>query len=379
MLFLFCNLLNGCGSLVLRYGVLVLMSLNKNGIILKFDIQTLTVIVSMIYNKLTIKKRNGQDKLVTIMKSGVVLSLFLTCSFFNALNAQLANEVNQYMVYQPLVNYAASSSYQTINGAMYYRNQWVGFKGAPVGYGGAISVPLPKKNITLGLSVLRDKIGVRTNDAIDVNLAYKFKINRKSAVSFSLSPQVRFLTGNLDEVVTTDLQDPNFSEVYKSGVIPNFKFGAYYFRSNFYVGGAIPGMLRNEIDIISGATKVSTSFELDKLNWFLHSGYLYNINKKNDVSLSVLLKEGSGASLHMEANAMWLLMEKKFGIGASYRTSKDVVGILNFQFLEQWRLSYAYQYSFGNISNYQSGSHEVMLVFELASKRNYVKLNAPRF
>ncbi len=311
--------------------------------------------------------------------TSLVFMVFLMVFNYSKTQAQLANEVNQYMVYQPMVNYAASSSYQTINGAVYYRNQWVGFNGAPVGYGGSVSVPLPKKNITLGISVLRDKIGVRTNDALDLNVAYKFKINRKSAISFSLSPQARFLTGNLDEVVTTDLQDPNFSNVYKSGVIPNFKFGAYYFRSNFYVGAAIPGMLKNEVDIISGATKVSTTFEMDKLNWFLHSGYLYNINKKNDVSLSVLMKEGAGASLHMEANAMWLLMEKKFGIGASYRTSKDIVGILNFQFLEQWRLSYAYQYSFGTISNYQSGSHEVMLIFELASKRNYVKLNAPRF
>jgi len=112
------------------------------------------------------------------------LQIILITHFFIGLGintySQLKNDVNQYMVYQPLVNYASASSYNELNAAVYYRNQWVGFNGAPINYAAQVSLPVKNINSSFGLRFVRDEIGVRLSDVVSLNYAYNIKLTQKA-------------------------------------------------------------------------------------------------------------------------------------------------------------------------------------------------------
>jgi type IX secretion system PorP/SprF family membrane protein len=289
------------------------------------------------------------------------------------------------MVYQPLINFSSSSSYETINASMYYRNQWTGFEGAPISYGLGVAVPIPKKNSlatsnsTVGITAFRNEIGIHKNDELSLNYAYRLQVNRKSFLSFSLSPTLRFLSDNYSLTVLKENSDPIINQTAVNKIAPNFKFGSYYFRDNFYFGFATSNLLYNNIYSDISSYSVETGFDLKKINYLIHSGYQFKLNNKNDLVTSGLVRVAEGASLHYNINLMWLCLDGKFGFGASYRSSNDIVFIANFRAYEQFKFSYAYQHSLSEIGGYENGSHEIMFVYELKPSKKLIKISTPRF
>lgn len=300
------------------------------------------------------------------------------------MNAQLSAEVNQYMVYQPYINFAASSSYETTNGALFYRNQWTGFEGAPITYGLGVAVPIPKKNSikytnsTIGFSLRREEIGIHKNDELSIDYAYRLQLNRSTFLSFSLSPTLRFINSNYNLTVFNNI-DPNLNKIPINKTAPNFKFGSYLFKDNFYIGFATRNLLFNNIYSNNSSYDIETGFDPKKINYLLHSGYQHSINNSNSIITSGLIKISEGANLHYNINLLWSTLNEKLGIGASYRSTNDLVFIANFQIYNQFRLSYAYQYSLSELNNYENGSHEAMLIYQVKPKKKLIKIRTPRF
>ncbi len=316
----------------------------------------------------------------------ILRQIALTLGLFYALqtNAQLSSEVNQYMVYQPYINFASASSYETVNGALFYRNQWTGFDGAPITYGLGVAIPIPKKNSikytnsTMGISLQREEIGIHRNDALSIDYAYRLQINRSTFLSFSLSPTIRFLNDNFNLTVSNDI-DPLLNQVAVSKTAPNFKFGSYLFKDNFYIGFATTNLLYNNIYNNSSTYGIETGFDPKRINYLLHTGYQHDINKNNSIITSGLIKISEGANIHYNINILWSTLSEKLGIGASYRSTKDLVFIANFKLYNQFKLSYAYQYALSELNNYENGSHELMLVYQVKPKKKLIKIRTPRF
>lgn len=312
--------------------------------------------------------------------------LLLALSVFSFLNtkAQLNDQMNQYMVYQPYINFAAASSYETTSAALFYRNQWTGFVGAPLSYGLAASIPIPKKNSikqsnsTVGFSLKRDEIGIHRNDALSIDYAYKLKLNRSTFLSFSLSPTLRFINDNYNLTIANDI-DPLLNKGTINKTAPNFKFGSYLFKDDFYLGFATTNLLYNNIYSNNSTHSIETGFDPKRINYLLHSGYRFKINKSNNIITSILFKASEGANLHYNINVLWNTLSDQLGIGASYRSTNDLVLIANFQLYNQFKLSYAFQYSLSELNNYENGSHEILFTYQVKPKKKLIKIRTPRF
>lgn len=289
---------------------------------------------------------------------------------------QLDGDVNQYMVHQPFVNFASASSYEDISAALYYRNQWVGFNGAPVNYAAQFSIPVKGINSSFGVRFIKDEIGAKSSEEVSLNYAYRFRLNRKSYLSFSLSPKLGFVRHNRRDLIAAQEKDPLLMvNIQKNGLV-NAEMGGYYFRDKFYFGAVVPNLIENNF---VGASNVDTYFDFKGLEWFVHSGYEWDLRRKDNFNMSGLIKSGRGAALHGEFNVMYQLNNKLFGVGASYRTSKAMVAMLRFSLLKQLSLSYSFQYNFSDLAIYQDGTHEIMLVFERKVTKELVRINVPRF
>ena len=71
------------------------------------------------------------------------------------------------------------------------------------------------------------------------------------------------------------------------------------------------------------------------------------------------------------------LFYDKFVLGTAYRWSAALSGMAGFQISERFFLGYGYDYETTNLSNYNSGSHELFLRYEIANKTK--KIISPRF
>jgi len=71
------------------------------------------------------------------------------------------------------------------------------------------------------------------------------------------------------------------------------------------------------------------------------------------------------------------LINEKFTAGLAYRWDAAVSALLGFQVSDSWFIGYAYDMETTKLANYNSGSHEIFLRYELFKKID--KIISPRF
>ena len=112
------------------------------------------------------------------------------------------------------------------------------------------------------------------------------------------------------------------------------------------------------------------------LHLFFATGVVMDLNQDLALKPSILVKAVSGAPVEFDLNAnLWI--QNKLSIGASYRTGDAMVGMLELQMNPQFRLGYAYDKTFSNLGNLNTGSHELMLRMEFGG--NTSKISSPRY
>jgi type IX secretion system PorP/SprF family membrane protein len=281
--------------------------------------------------------------------------------------------MSQSMMYQPFINPAVIGSYDNLNGALFYKNQWTGFDGAPEIGGFSINTPIKKTNHSIGLTVVNDRVGVSNNSDISAAYSYKLKFNNSNYVTLGVAGSMMLMQSNLAELDIIQEADPIFQSNTRTFVMPNAKFGAYYFRNKFYFGLAMPNLFKNNIEISQ-----FTNFDPSNLHYFIHSGYQFDLNKDWEVQTSVLFKHVAGAPLQVELNGQFVYNDL-IGLGICYRTSQELIGMLNYRISNQLKVGYAYDYNMRTIGNYSNGTHEIVLLFDLIKEKTTPIIEVPRF
>ena len=70
----------------------------------------------------------------------------------------------------------------------------------------------------------------------------------------------------------------------------------------------------------------------------------------------------------MDFNAHFLF-DIKLGVGASYRTAKILVGLVNYKATENILVGYAYNYDLTPLNSFTHGSHELIVTYTLDDER----------
>jgi len=110
------------------------------------------------------------------------------------------------------------------------------------------------------------------------------------------------------------------------------------------------------------------------MHYFLTSGYVFEINDNLKLKPSTMIKATSGSPLSVDVSTN-LLVEERFEFGLSYRFEDSISGMVGFQVNEDFRIGYAYDHTTSSYGQFNSGSHEMMLLFDF-NRRN---IKSPRF
>jgi type IX secretion system PorP/SprF family membrane protein len=274
-------------------------------------------------------------------------------------------QYTQYMYNMNILNpgYAGSMGVSSIG--ILGRTQWVGVEGGPQTVTVSAHTPLGN-NLGGGLSIIHDEIGPVKEDNLYLDLSYTIRISEEGRLAFGIKAGVTFL--NVRELLTVD---PDPLNIPLNQASPNFGAGLYYYTDKFYLGFSAPNFLET-IHLEKGNGIVSTASE--KMHYFLTSGYVFNIADNLKLKPSTMIKAVAGAPISVDLSAN-LLVENKFEIGLSHRFDDSISGMLGFQVNQDFRIGYAYDHTITRFGDYNSGSHELMLLFNFNRK----KIKSPRF
>jgi type IX secretion system PorP/SprF family membrane protein len=265
--------------------------------------------------------------------------------------------------------YAGSRDALTLTGI--HRSQWVNFDGAPNSQSFTMHAPLLNGKAGGGLSVLNDAIGVTKSTLVALDFAYRVKLTEKSKLAFGLKGLANFYRNELSKLQLDQQSDIAFAQ-NNNRILPNAGAGIYYSHERFYLGVSTPRLLENKL---GDASSVNSK---EQRHYFLILGSVFNLTKTLKLKPTAFVKATAGAPLEGDITGTFIF-NNKFNLGAAYRTGDAASILLGYNFTEQFYLGYSFDWSTANTTGkYNSGSHEIMLRYDLIF-RNNAKIKSPRY
>jgi len=280
----------------------------------------------------------------------------------------------QYMYNQNILNPAYAGSTGDLSIGLLGRTQWLGIDGAPDTQTLNLNSNLGH-NLGAGLSILHDKIGPVEETNLAADISYTIKTSYLGKLAFGIKGSYSFLNIGLASTEYQDSGDVAFDTDY-SGSYPNVGVGLYYYTDKFYAGVAIPALLERYKYEFNGFELSDVS---DKIHYFGTLGYVFDLNSNLKLKPSALVKIVEGSPISLDFNAS-LFINELFEVGLSYRDRDAIDLILGVQATPKIRVGYAYDHTISNLGAFNSGSHELMLQFDIDFKKlapGFIK--SPRF
>lgn len=305
------------------------------------------------------------------MKRIIIILLGILTLTTTDIYGQQDPQYTQYMYNMNVVNPAYAGSQGTLSIGLLGRTQWVNLIGAPRTLTAVIHAPIGK-NVGLGFSAIADEIGPVKEQNVYADFSYTIETSEEGRMAFGLKGGFTFQNVDIFSLSVNQQGDPLFTNDINE-TYPNFGFGGFYYTDKYYVGLSVPNLLESrhfekKAGIISKAS--------EKMHYFLTSGYVFDVSEDLKLKPSVMFKAVSGAPLSVDLSANAFVYEK-VEVGLSWRVDDSVSGMINFLITPHLRLGYAYDHTLTNLGSFNSGSHEIFLLYDLDLSRGDLK--SPRF
>lgn len=191
-------------------------------------------------------------------------------------NAQYFPVFSQYVSNGLVLNPAYTGSREVLSINMLYRNQMVGFNGAPQYQTISAHAPLKNDNIGLGILLFNESAGPVRNTHLYTNYSYRIRMG-KGKLSMGLKIGFNYGQYSWNNVYTNDNNDPAFNNNNNSFILPNAGAGVYYYSKKYFAGFSIPYFLSyKENEDHNG---FSFYHDFKNYNFLITSGYLFSFSR----------------------------------------------------------------------------------------------------
>jgi type IX secretion system PorP/SprF family membrane protein len=279
-------------------------------------------------------------------------------------------QYTQYMYNTINVNpaYAGSRGVMSIFGL--HRTQWVGLDGAPVTNAVSVNSPIENSNLGVGLSFVNDRIGPTVENMISADLSYTIPTSDTYKLSFGIKGTANLFNLDVNKLNIKDQGDPLLQNL-NNNFSPNVGAGVYFHSDKSYLGLSVPNFFQtkhysdNDVAVFK-----------ERMNTYLIGGYVFDLSPNLKFKPAFLGKMVQGAPLQLDVSGNFLINDK-FVLGAAWRWSAAMSLMAGFQITDGLYVGYGYDLETTKLANYNSGSHEVFLRFELF--KNQDRIVSPRF
>jgi type IX secretion system PorP/SprF family membrane protein len=279
-------------------------------------------------------------------------------------------QYTQYMYNTINVNpaYAGSRGVMSIFGL--HRTQWVGLDGAPVTNAFSINSPIENINLGVGLSFVNDRIGPTVENTISADLSYTIQTSETYKLSFGVKGTANLFNLDINKLNPQNASDPLLQNL-NNNFSPNVGAGAYFHSNKSYLGLSVPNFFQTK-----RYSDNDVAVYKERMNLYLIGGYVFDLSPNLKFKPAFLTKMVQGAPLQVDLSGNFLINDK-FVLGAAWRWSAAVSAMAGFQVSDGLYIGYGYDLETTKLANYNSGSHEIFLRFELFKRQD--RIVSPRF
>ncbi|MFD2037346.1 type IX secretion system membrane protein PorP/SprF [Belliella marina] len=267
-----------------------------------------------------------------------------------------------------------------------YRDQWVGFPGAPRTFTITADLSANEETMGFGISMMSDRLGPVTTNSGMLSYAYRIQTGRKSFLGLGVSAGASEYALDGSMLDPNDQNDPNIPEGKVNLFTPNMNAGLFFHTDRFYAGFSTFNLIgRNTL------RREDISLAFHDFHYYLTAGVLVPLGGAVEFKPSFLIKEVKGAPTSYDLNAMFLFNERVW-VGGSYRSNvqlgmdhlqsnlnqRNAVAMIVEIFATPYlRLGYAYDHNLNVLSDFRNNSHELSVGYYIPSRN--VKMRNPRW
>ena len=331
-----------------------------------------------------------------IKQKWTLLLLLALLAGGNKAQAQQDKMFSQYMFNMMALNPAYAGSRDVLSATALYRNQWGGLEGAPQTATFTLDMPVNRERVGLGIQLFNDRVGLETWTGAMLSYAFRIKLGERSTLALGLQGGATSFRWDLASAnLGNDLTDPAFSTNI-SKILPNFGTGIHLSNDRSYIGISVPYLIENNLsDYNTGSVRA-------KVNRHFYGTMGFVVGRGNlKLKPSMLVKYVNGAPLGLDGN-LNLWFSDRIAFGVSYRhnrfntyagqiqedkesgsvlTADALVGMLELQLSDQFRLGYSYDWTQNRLNNTKQflnlPTHELMLRYEFGFNKS--KILTPRY
>ncbi len=289
-----------------------------------------------------------------------ISSFLILCMDLYPQGACTNTRTNLYMFNTLMINPAYAGVKESFSFSAMYGKKWMGWEGhndlqAVTGH-----TPMKNNKIALGLLVQNDRQGFRNKT--DAYFFYNYRIEVGGGkLGMGLRTGGNFYINRLSEADLPQGQDLAF--VDDKLIMPNFGAGVYYFSDLIYLGLSVPSFFI--------PAKGYNGFEHDynQYNIMLVGGVLIRFSDQFKIKPSSFVNYTPGMppeKIEYHLNTSLIFLNDALWFGGSYKSSKGIVGILEFQITKQIRMGYAYEFPTGDLTGFCNGTHEFLLRYDFS-------------
>lgn len=294
----------------------------------------------------------------------IVATIIILLLFVIKSQAQQDAHYTQYMYNMSVINPAYAGSKENLSLGMLYRKQWIQLDGAPSTFTFSGHAPLPN-NLGAGLSVISDQAGPVTRNNIFADVSYTLNLGGEHRLAFGLKAGATLHKVGLQSQVQGSVRDntdqafgSDFNDTYF-----NIGSGLFYYTDKYYVAVSVPSFLKTK-NINNDGINIGETTP----HYFITGGYVFDLSPSVKFKPFTMIKTAFNAPISVDASANFLF-NQKFEIGATYRLEDSFGAMASFAITESLRIGYAYDHIVSNLNAATPSSHEVIILFDIASAK----------
>lgn len=299
------------------------------------------------------------------------------------LRAQQDHHYTQFMYNKLLINPAYAGAREVPSLTAIYRNQWIGFKGAPKSFLASLNSPLFSKRQGVGLTLSNQSIGLQRDFFSSLAYSYDVIASKKFSLRVGLNGSLRVRGFDLAEAQpqpgTGPFSDPSIGNERINDFFGNVGAGIYAtYDQRVYLGFSVPRIYTNVI----GYNPTGNTPAKEVRHYYGMAGAIIPLSEDIELMPALLFKYVEDAPFDADIN-LNLNVRQKFTAGISYRLGGDGPGesvdlLALWQASPQFAIGAAYDFTLSNIKDYTAGSIELLVQYELR-KRTKNTMSNPRF
>jgi type IX secretion system PorP/SprF family membrane protein len=260
-----------------------------------------------------------------------------------------------------IINPGSTGVKRLLDARINYRQQWAGYEGAPHTASLGINSRLVQGKMGAGLFLIKDESGPIKKLSFGGSYAFHIQFpDCELSTGLSGIGTQSTLVGN--KITLRDNQDPAINQsLSNASFSADAGFGIYLYNDRFHTGISALQPLQSKTEFYKDDTlKYGLIHNAIHLNVSL--GYNYSQNPDYIWQSSLFSNYVKGSPLILDYTLLLNYKEKFFG-GFSIRLGDALAFHVGAAFLNDFQVSYSYDFLISRLRLASSGSHEITLVF----------------